>query len=91
MLYDILDHIVIYQTFLVLECIHKRLFTDPVDYTWDSGRCLINLIQCLGCKYLLRTPRVIHVACDILFRLGSVQMWKNAVHIDALADSSIPL
>lgn len=91
MLYDILNHIIIDQTFLVLKCIHKSLFTDPVDHAWNSGRRFMDLIQRLGCKYLLRTTRVVHVTCDILLRLRPVQMWQNTVHINALADSSISL
>ena len=35
MLYDELDHIIIDQALLVLKCIHKSFFTDPVDHTWD--------------------------------------------------------
>lgn len=91
MLYDELDHIIIDQALLVLKCIHKSFFTDPVDHTWDSGRCFINLIQRFGCKDLLGTSWVIHMACDILFCLRPVQVWQGTVHINVLADWGIPL
>ena len=91
MFYDILDHVVIDQPFLVLKSIHKSLFADPVDHTGNSGRCFMDLIQCLGCKYFPGTPGVIHMACDILFRFGSVQMGQDTVHIDTLANSRISL
>ena len=51
----------------------------------------MDFIQHLGCKYFLGTPRVIHMACDILFCFRPVQMWQGTVHINALADSSISL
>ena len=91
MLYDELDHIIIDQALLVLKCIHKSFFTDPVDHTWDPGRCFMDLIQRFGCKDLLGTSGVIHMACDILFCLRSVQVWQGTVHINALADCGIPL
>lgn len=91
MLYDILDHVVIDQPFLVLEGIHKSLFADPVDHTWNSGRRFMDLVQCLGCKYFPGTSGVIHMACDILFRFGSVQMEQDTVDIDTLANSRISL
>ena len=91
MLYDILDHVVIDQAFLVLEGIHKSLFADPVDHTWNSGRRFMDLVQCLGCKYFPGTSGVFHMACDILFRFGPVQMGQDTVHIDTLANSRISL
>lgn len=86
MLYDILDHVVIDQPFLILEGIHKSLFADSVDHTWNSGRRFMDLVQCLGYKYFPGTPGVIHMACDILFCLRPVQVWQGAVHINVLAD-----
>ena len=71
--------------------IHKSLFADLVDHTWNSGRCFMNLVQCLGCKYFLDTFGVIFMACDILFRFGPVQMGQDTVHIDTLANSRISL
>lgn len=91
MLYDELDHIIINQALLVLKCIHKSFFTDPVDHTWDPGRCFMDLIRRFGCKDLLGTSGVIHMACDILLCLRSVQVWQGTVHINALADCGIPL
>ena len=65
MLYDKLDHIIIDQALLVLKCIHKSFFTDPVDHTRDPGRCFMDLIQRFGCKDLLGTSGVIHMVANI--------------------------
>ena len=61
MIYDELDHIIIDQSFLILKRIHQSFFTDTVDHPWDSCRCLMDLIQCLGCKYLLLTSCTVHI------------------------------
>ena len=89
--YDELYHIIINQPLLVLECIHKDFFTDPVDHTRVSGGCFMDLIQRFGCKDLPGTSEVTHMACDILFRFCPVQMRQGTAHINALADCGIPL
>ncbi len=86
MLYDILDHIVINQTFLVLKCIHKSLFADPVDHAWNSGRRFMDLIQRLGCKYLLRTARVVHVTCDIRDLAILSLLYESGCRVQELID-----
>ena len=81
MLYDKLDHIIIDQALLVLKCIHKSFFTDPVDHTRNPGLCFMDFIQRFGCKDLLGTSGVIHMACDILFCLRSVQVWQGTIFL----------
>jgi len=79
-------YLVINQTFLVLKCIHKSLFADPVDHAWNSGRRFMDLIQRLGCKYLLRTARVVHVTCDIRDLAILSLLYESGCRVQELID-----
>lgn len=90
-LYDKTYHPVIDQAPALLKCIHQAFLTVPVDPARDPGRFFIDFFQCLIRKDLFLPAGIRQMGQDVPVAFGTVQMRKDAVDINALADRGIAL
>ena len=91
MFYYIVYQMLIDQPLVLLACVHKAFFTDPVDAARYPRRFLIDIIHGLVCEYLLLSSCISQMGKDMLFRLRPVQVGEDAVYVNALSDGRITL
>ena len=88
---DIMHQMLIDQTLILLACIHKAFFTDPVDAARNPCGFFINIIYGFIGEYLLFPSGVSQMGNDISFRFRSVQVRQDAIDINTLPNSCITL
>ena len=77
---------------LLLESIHKGFFTDSVDHTRYAIGVFVYLVdRALAEELSILVSCVIQMGTDVSFRFRTVQMREDAVNIDPLSYSGIPL
>lgn len=79
---DIMHQMLIDQTLILLACIHKAFFTDPVDTARDSCRFFIDIIHGFIGEYLLFPSGISQMGNDISFRFRPVQVRQDTVDIN---------
>ena len=84
-------HVLVYQPFLLLICVHQCFLTDSVDHSRYACGYLEDFIFGSTGEQILFHSCIRHMCCDIFAGFCSVQSVQYDIHIDSLTYRRIAL
>ncbi len=84
-------HMLIYQPFLLLICVHQCFLADSVDHPWYACGYLEDFILCSTGEQILFHSCIRNMCRDIFASFCPVQAVQHDIHIDSLSDSCVAL